>query len=726
MTWNEYLEIQQEALERQKRAIQAELEPLPRDMSPFAAFVPAATDALRAYLQQAARLASRRTLRHFPDGPLRSFFVARRMRRFLRDHCQVRMQVHIGPSGDPTYPELVYTMPPISPGEHRTRVRSIDTTRARDHRPFLAFDQQSSYGSMFIYPAQGGLPAYTQVLVPLPSQRKDRRPDRSTPLYENALEELACILQPTLDAFRSLVLAEERRQFLYARLREIANRQQQYSRAETVWQKVVLPEKQKLQLQQQVDLLLDGRTICPQAVLLQGVPGTGKTLLARTLAELLGQGDFHLATVATLKAPNLGQSAQRVADLWARACAQRPSVLFLDECEGLLGKRGAAETDSASTEIVQTFLSLWDGKQTGPWVIGATNRPDLLDDAILSRFGCRMELPLPNTQARLDILRQELAALGRHGEVPAGAANATAGFSGRDLAMLAGKVRTLAYPGEFTAQHFHAAIASMRRASSTPVDENATWETLVLDKATKEKLQVLCALLGNTEAWKARGVSIPRGLLLCGPPGTGKTQIARTLANESGLSFLSATTADLKANFLGQSANRVQQLFARARASAPTILFLDELDILTRDRTVSGNDSLVQEIIGQLLQEIDGVRRSEAHIFLLAATNHVDHVDASIRDRLQEVIPVPLPGLEARARLLEIFLAGRPLDFPLADVLHPLAERYDGCSGREIKNRVARAEQRAVLRAIQRGGPEHCTLTLEDFGLDNTEAASAV
>ncbi|MGC9293551.1 MAG: ATP-binding protein [Acidobacteriaceae bacterium] len=180
--------------------------------------------------------------------------------------------------------------------------------------------------------------------------------------------------------------------------------------------------------------------------------------------------------------------------------------------------------------------------------------------------------------------------------------------------------------------------------------------------------------------------SRPQALLLKGPPGTGKTLLATILAEVLGhCNFHLATISTLKAPQLDQSANRVQQFFARARASAPAILFLDELDILTRDRAVSGNDSILQKVLGQLLQEIDGIRRAEAPIFLLAATNHAGHVDASIRSRLQETIEVPLPNKEGRARLLEIFLAGRPLDFPLADAVPQLAENCDGISGREIK-----------------------------------------
>ena len=540
-------------------------------------------------------------------------------------------------------------------------MRDLDHARIKHFAPFLAIDYAATRdsaiipGAIWVYPDLGNLPACAQVFCSLPNPRKDSKTCIAQTIYSEVFAERSSFLQPTMEEFRRLVEIEQRRRSLENRLQELRIRQQQFSAAQTAWKKIALPEVQKLELMQQVDLFLDGTLVCPRAILLQGAPGTGKTLLAATLAEVLGSIRFFHPTLAELKHPHLGQSAQLVAELWKQVRANKPAVLFLDECESIFGKRGAAETDAVALELVQTFLSQWDGKEEGVWLIAATNRREMLDDAILSRFGSQIEICLPQEQARVEILEHELAALNLHGELPPDIQARTAGMSGRDLAMLAAKVVSVAYPGVIEARHFYAAIQSMRVAGNTQVDKEATWQTLVLDGQTEEKLQTLCALLRNVEAWQSRGVSIPTGILLSGPPGTGKTQIARTLANESGLSFVAASTADLKANFLGQSANRVKNLFERVRASAPAILFLDELDILTRDRSVSGNDALLQEVIGQLLHEIDGIRRSTAHVFLLAATNRVDDVDAAIRSRIQEQIEIPLPNLEARVRLLEIF-----------------------------------------------------------------------
>ncbi len=714
MLWLEYWQYQEKLLHEQILTIKAELNGLPNGPIQLRNFERAASRKLRRYLKRAVRRETWRIVWQHRDGFLRSVGIAHKLRLFVLHHCRVRMQIRVGSSGNERYPELAYSIPSLHAEHYQTCIADIDRERTQNLEPFLAFDCGSNFGTMWIYPAQGIMPAYTQVLSHLPNFRKDGKPCNSGGIYPAVLAEVSAWLKPAMEQFRQMVQAEERCLELNRKLRFLTGRQQQQQSSQAIWDEIVLPESQKLVLIKQVDLLLDGRMSCPQAVLFKGPPGTGKTMLASKLAKILGS-HFHRATLSDLKHPHLGRSGQLVAELWAKLRASKPAVLFLDECDSIFAKRGAAETDAVALEVVQAFLAQWDGKEAGIWILGATNRRDRIDDAILSRFGMEMEIALPDQQARYEILRRELSTLQYQGNIPAQVAESTIGMSGRNLAMLAGKVFAAAYPGEIAVHHFQSAIQTMRVAGNTSVDEEATWKTLVLDEETEQKLKTLCSLLKNVEAWKAQGVSIPTGVLLVGPPGTGKTQIARTLANESGLSFIGASTADIKANFLGQSANRVQQIFARARAAAPGILFLDELGVLARDRTVSGSDALLQEIIGQLLQEMDGIQTSKAHVFLLAATNHADQVDTAILSRLQQQIEIPLPDIKARIRLLSIYLREKRLALQLTDACNKLAEVSTGMSGRDIKNWIARAEQKAVERAIAQGGPEHFLLEFEDF-----------
>jgi SpoVK/Ycf46/Vps4 family AAA+-type ATPase len=448
--------------------------------------------------------------------------------------------------------------------------------------------------------------------------------------------------------------------------------------------------------------------------LLTGPSGTGKTLIASSVAASLN-ASFQKLSLPDLKQENLGASGQRVREIWNHARQNQPAVIFLDECEGVLGQRGAATTDVVSNEIVQAFLAEWDGRRDSRiWVIGATNRRDLLDDAVISRFGWEMVIGLPGPEERRQILDREMQAVAPGCVVPEEMGSLTQGMSGRDLQHLASQIRTLAYPGMPTQEHFLEAVKATRKSHNTKVDQHASWDTLVLDSRVLQQLKLTCSLLRDAEMWRAQGVDVPRSLLLTGPPGTGKTQIGRTLANEGGLAFLAATTADLKANFLGQSGNQVKLLFQRARTQAPVILFLDELDIIAPAR-VGSNDPLTDEIVGQLLQEMDGIQAQDSQVFLLAATNHPDNVDRAILSRFRETLAIPLPDKEGRLRLLTIMLGKKRLGFDLEENVAGLTARTEGMSGRDLQNYVGRAEQSALIRAVNNGGPQHFSLQVEDF-----------
>jgi SpoVK/Ycf46/Vps4 family AAA+-type ATPase len=494
-------------------------------------------------------------------------------------------------------------------------------------------------------------------------------------------------------------------------------------KAAGTWSQVHIPERQKLDILRRAELFERNDAAAPRGLLLTGPPGTGKTLVARTLREMMGC-DFQMLSLADLKDQKVGASGKRVREVWDRARKHQPAIIFIDECEGILGRRGAAETDAFATDIVQAFLAEWDGirENAQVWVIGATNRRDMLDDAILSRFGWEIELQLPGVEERRQILSQEVKALGLSVDVPQEAAALTQGMSGRDLKQLAQSVRSVAYPAEPTQEHFLDAIGAARKSHNTKVDRKAGWETLVLDDAILDRLKLVCALLRDAEKWQTQGVSIPRSLLLAGPSGVGKTQVARTLANESGLTFIAATTADVKANYLGQSGNRVKLLFERARSSAPAILFLDELDVIAPDRAAAGsNDQLTDEIVGQLLQEMDGISARDSHVFLVAASNHLERIDAAVRSRFQEKLVIPLPDYQARIRLLANLLAGKKIGFPLNDGAVLLADQTkdQALSGRDLEGWVQAAEQKALLRALRDGGPENFAIGLEDFGRQN-------
>ena len=447
------------------------------------------------------------------------------------------------------------------------------------------------------------------------------------------------------------------------------------------WKQVHIPEDQKRQLIVLAELFLDGDVAAPRGTLLHGPSGTGKTLIARTISNTIGCKFFNLS-VPDLKAGFHGQSGQLVRGIWNQAREAGKAVIFIDECEGIFAKRGGLSSDKLTEELVQAFLAEWDGlhSNTEVWVIGATNRRDLMDPAILSRFGGNeFRIDLPGPQLRREILAGELSRAGMDGlRLPANIGELTQGMSGRDLHNLPGRIKILSHPRPATAAHLLEVLSAKRGPGASHVDLSATWDTLIIDDELKNSLKDICAMLKHAEILSSKGISLPRGLLLQGPAGTGKTQVARTLAVESGLHFVHATTADMKAGYTGQSGQMVKDVFERARAGSPAILFLDEVDIIAPIRGTG--DSFTEEIVGQLLQELDGIAANSAHVFVIAATNCPESIDSAILSRFPQTAEIPLPTLSDRKRILAVLLQGKPATVSDSTIAR-LAKNTDGQSG---------------------------------------------
>ncbi|ACK53128.1 MULTISPECIES: AAA family ATPase [Thauera] len=460
-----------------------------------------------------------------------------------------------------------------------------------------------------------------------------------------------------------------------------------------------------------------GDAAAPRGILLKGPPGTGKSLVAQAFGDCV-EATFFKCSVAELKGRHIGESAGNVRELWARAREAAPAIVFIDECEGAFPARGSDQADTFTNEVVQTFLTEWDGigGEHRVLVIGATNRSELLDDAIVSRFTDVVELLPPQGETRRELVLAVARVVGIASPPSDEAIALFSGMSGREVRNALRQAMRLAAPAEPAVEHFREAVAKMRGKTSTRTDENACWERLVLPEPVKREFEVMTEMVRESGALQQKGIPVPRALLLYGPPGTGKTQIARTLAKEAGVAFIARSTAELKGQYLGQAASRIAQSFESARANSPAILFIDELDALTAARGSEAGDALQAEALTQLLQEMDGVRACSGLVFVVAATNRLDVIDAAVRSRFAKQIEIGIPDEAGRAELLRVLLTGRPVAEEL-DVA-TLASRTEGYSGRDLGELVATAFQRAVSRTLDAGGAAADTVLLaDDFGV---------
>jgi transitional endoplasmic reticulum ATPase len=295
----------------------------------------------------------------------------------------------------------------------------------------------------------------------------------------------------------------------------------------------------------------------------------------------------------------------------------------------------------------------------------------------------------------------------------------TAGFGGRKLVNL---VKDLPDSGAPDISAIEPLLTASRTGQGDTgamkvAPAKATWDSLVLNEDFKKDLQNTCKMMQNIDVLKKTGIDLPMGLLLYGPPGTGKTEVARTLANMSGLAFFSAGPADLKGQYVGHSAKMVREKFEQARAAAPSILFIDEIDVVAarRDSGMGEQDSFTKEIVAELLIQLDGVRSFEGTVFFVAATNFPEKLDTAVLDRLSEKKEVPLPDFASREKMMTVFLEGKPCHFEVARIAQAVAGWTEGLSGRTLRAVVSEAQKRALARAMEADDLSSLALEAEDI-----------
>ena len=466
----------------------------------------------------------------------------------------------------------------------------------------------------------------------------------------------------------------------------------------------------------------------PKGVLLHGPPGCGKTLIARSIAN---ETDAKFFTVS---GPEIihkfyGESEAHLRKIFADASAQGPSIVFLDEIDAIAPQREKVVGD-VEKRVVAQLLALMDGlnKRQNLIVIAATNIPNALDPALRrpGRFDREIAIPIPDRNGREEILEIHSRGMPLAADVDMHhLAEITHGFVGADLEALCREaamicLRRLMPDIDFTMagipyerlarlevlmDDFMTALKDVEPSAIREVFveiPDVKWEDVGGHSDLKARLiEAVEWPLKYPEIFAQAGVKPPKGILISGPPGCGKTLIAKAIANESRVNFISVKGPALISKYVGESEKGVREVFKKARQASPCIIFFDEIDALVPARGGSASDSHVSErVLSQFLAELDGIEELKG-VLVLAATNRADMLDpAALRaGRFDEHFEILVPDQKDREEIFAVHLKNKPL-VKKVDI-KALAAKTEGFAGADIAGVCNQAALKAVRRAVE-------------------------
>jgi len=443
----------------------------------------------------------------------------------------------------------------------------------------------------------------------------------------------------------------------------------------------------------------------PRGVLLHGPPGTGKTLIARAVAS---ETDANFVSISgpEIVSKFYGESEQRLRQIFEEAQKGAPSIIFIDEIDSIAPKREEVSGDM-ERRVVAQLLALMDGLSSRGEVIviAATNRPNALDPAIRrgGRFDREIEIGIPSKNGRLEILYVHTRGMPLDESLDLKEiADATHGFVGADLYALCKEaaMRTLerALPDldvkediptevlenlKVTKEDFRAALKRIEPSAMREVFVEVAevhWDEVGgLDEAKQSLIESVEWPLRYPEAFECVGIRPPRGLLLYGLPGTGKTLLVRALATESKVNFISVKGPELLSKWVGESERAVREIFRKARQAAPALVFFDEIDSVVPARGSGTETHVTERVVSQFLTELDGLVELK-DVIVVAATNRPDLLDRSLLrpGRFDRLIYIPMPDKVARRKILEIHLSKMAAPGVSAEWLAGLTDDYSG------------------------------------------------
>lgn len=466
----------------------------------------------------------------------------------------------------------------------------------------------------------------------------------------------------------------------------------------------------------------------PKGVLMYGPPGCGKTLIARAVANETDARFFSLSGPEIMH-KHYGESEAHLRKVFEEA-SRGPSIIFFDEIDAIAPKRTALGGEQqVERRVVSQLLTLMDGLEARGQVvvIGATNIPDSIDPALRrpGRFDREIVIGVPDKPGRLEILRVHTRSMPLSDDVDLERlAQITHGFVGADLQSLSreaamARLRRILASVDFEMDHIP---ENVLEGLTVGMDDFKQALTVVEPSAIRELftevpdvrwgdvggLEEAKRLLQESIEWplryqdlfrKAR-VAPPKGILLYGPPGVGKTLLAKALATESGINFISVKGPALMSKWVGESERAVRDLFHKAKLASPCIVFLDEIDSIAPRRGGSDASATTDRVIAQLLTEMDGVEELNG-VIVLAATNRKDLIDLALlrAGRFDFIIELPLPDTAARKTIFAVHTSGKPLaaDVRLDDLA---AGASDGWNGADIELVCRQAGTLAIRDAL--------------------------
>ncbi|KAG2445375.1 hypothetical protein HYH02_008840 [Chlamydomonas schloesseri] len=468
----------------------------------------------------------------------------------------------------------------------------------------------------------------------------------------------------------------------------------------------------------------------PKGILLYGPPGSGKTLIARAVANETG-AFFVVVNGPEIMSKLAGESESNLRKVFQEAEKNAPSIIFIDEVDSIAPKRDKTQGE-VERRIVSQLLTLMDGLKSRAHVIviAATNRPNSIDAALrrFGRFDREIDIGVPDETGRLEVMRIHTKNMKLDEDVNLEAISRdTHGYVGADLAALCTeaalqcireKMDVIDLEDEqidaevlnsmaVTQDHFKTALGMSNPSAlrETVVEvPNVSWDAIGGLENVKRELQELIQYpVEHPEKFEKFGMSPSKGVLFYGPPGCGKTLLAKAIANECQANFISVKGPELLTMWFGESEANVREIFDKARGSAPCVLFFDELDSIAVQRGSSAGDAggAADRVLNQLLTEMDGMN-SKKTVFIIGATNRPDIIDPALLrpGRLDQLIYIPLPDEGSRRQIFKACLRKSPIA-PDVD-FDTLVKFTHGFSGADITEICQRACKSAIREDIEK------------------------